>query len=135
MKNVIILLTLTGLIPFYLEKIIFFLNLFDFPIFFEFSNFYQYIYGSIVISFLSGMQWQRFIYHSEKSVYKYFLPIFSSIWAWSLVFDIFNSLIIVISGLSFCLVIELIFQNKLIPVWFKNLRIITTILAILSFYV
>ena len=79
---------------------------------------------------------QRYIIKNNVSVFKLALPLFNSLWGWSYTFNkIISEVNIIITGLLFALLIDLIFQKKLLNKWFVNLRIYVTTLAIMSFVI
>lgn len=130
LMKTIITLSLLGLIPFYLENIFSILEI----------NYYlpqniKLIYGSMIVSFLSGMQWQRFIEQKINSGLKFILPMLNFIWTWSYIFKFFNPVFIIISGLILSLFIDLFIQKKFIDYNFNKVRILATILAIFSFFI
>ena len=96
----------------------------------------QIAYGAIIISFLSGMQMERYIIKNDVSIFKLSLPLFNSLWGWSYIFNkIVSESNIIITGLLLSLLIELIFQKNLLNKWFIKLRVYVTTLAIISFLV
>ena len=133
-KKLIILLGLSGLIPFY----------FSFIINILLPNFYfqnvslldqvSVLYGSLIISFLCGMHWREIIFLKKTKLY--ILPMIPVVIIWSTQF--FLSLLIkqifVVILLFWCLVVDLIFLSKNSPVWFKKLRLYLTIIAVASFF-
>ena len=134
-KKRIILITYLGLIPFYFPLFIKLLGL-------EFShdkiiNFEKLhlIYGSMIVAFLSGMQWQKIINYKIKN--QLILPIIPLI---LIAFfgnnDFLNhSFLIIIFSLFLSLLIDLLFLKKVNDLWFIKLRINVTILAILSYLI
>ena len=131
MKIFIVFTTLLGLLPFYIENFNFVLSFSSF----EYEKI-QIAYGAIIISFLSGMQMQRYIIKNSVSVFKLTLPLFNSLWGWSYTFNkIVSEVNIIITGLLFALLIDLIFQKKLLNKWFVKLRIYVTTLAVISFII
>ena len=131
MKIFIVFTTLLGLLPFYIEHFNFVLSFSSF----EYEKI-QIAYGAIIISFLSGMQMQRYIIKNSVSVFKLTLPLFNSLWGWSYTFNkIVSEVNIIITGLLFALLIDLIFQKKLLNKWFVKLRIYVTTLAVISFII
>ena len=131
MKSIIIFFSLIGLIPFYSN---FFLEL-D-PIDAINSSALNYLYGCMIVSFLSGMQWQRFLNANKASIFLLSLPMINFLWCWSYLFNkTLNSTTIMTSSLFFSLLLELIFQRSLMKSWFIKLRVIVTFFAILSFFI
>ena len=133
-KKRVILTTYLGLIPFYTTSILEILNYND--LFFKnISNFEKipFIYGSIIVSFLSGMQWQKIIDANIKGLF-FFSPLIPLLLVSTHALNvnrIYSSFIIVMS-LLLSLLIDLILIKKKSDKWFKKLRINATILASLS---
>lgn len=131
MKLIIIFFSLIGLIPFYSD--FFFIP--D-PIDALNSSVLTYLYGCMIVSFLSGMQWQRFLNANKGSIFLLSLPMINFLWCWSYLFNkAFHSSAIIISSLLFSLLLEVIFQRSLIESWFIKLRVIVTFFAILSYFI
>ena len=90
----------------------------------------------MIVSFLSGMQWQRFVNANKTSIFLLSLPMINFLWCWS---SLFNKTLylstIVTSSLFFSLLLEMIFQRSLMESWFIKLRVIVTFFAILSFFI
>ena len=132
MKNRIIVLTIFGVLPFYLDKIIFFENFIFDPN--ELEKI-QLFYGALIVSFLSGMQWERSIIRINQ-LYMNIFPLLNVIWVWSYFFNfLLSPRSIVIIGLIVCLSLDYFFQKKLLSPWFIKLRFFVTSLSILSFYI
>ena len=129
-KRMIALLSFLGLIPFYLQL---FEYLFHFNI--QYSDLlrienFSFIYGGLIISFLSGMHWQKLIY--KENVKLLYLPMLPVILVWLSIFlvtEIYFKMIIII-GLIWCLFIDLVILRPFYQIWFLKLRIIVTLLAI-----
>ena len=131
MRVIIIFFSLIGLIPFYSN---FFLEL-D-PVDAINSSVLNHLYGLMIVSFLSGMQWQRFVNANKTSIFLLSLPMINFLWCWSSLFNkILYSSTIVTSSLFFSLLLEMIFQRSLMESWFIKLRVIVTFFAILSFFI
>ena len=131
MRVIIIFFSLIGLIPFYSN---FFLEL-D-PVDAINSSVLNHLYGLMIVSFLSGMQWQRFVNANKTSIFLLSLPMINFLWCWSSLFNkTLNLSTIVTSSLFFSLLLELIFQRSLMESWFIKLRVIVTFFAILSFFI
>ena len=131
MKLIIIFFSLIGLIPFYSD---FFLELDTIDAIN--SSVLNYLYGCMIVSFLSGMQWQRFLNANKESIFLLSLPMINFLWSWSYLFNkAIDSSTIIISSLFFSLLLELIFQRSLIESWFIKLRVIVTFFAILSYFI
>ena len=130
MKKSVIFFSIIGLIPFYLD--LFLSNTFLSNLNFEKISFF---YGLLIISFLSGMQWQRWIEIKTSNFLYLSIPMLNFIFSFSSVFNFFLSpIIIVVIGLLVSLIIDVIFQKQFLPLWFVNLRIIVTFFAIFSFF-
>ena len=125
----IITLTILGIIPFYLN---FFLILFDFSNAYNFN--FQLVYGAMIVSFISGMQWQRLIYFKNKLIWL-IIPILNFLFTWIFVFYNTFQKYFVINGLVICLLLDLIVRDKILNINYIRTRIVATILAILSFFV
>ena len=131
MKNFIIVSTILGLFPFYLEQVFLIFNIF----FLEYEKI-QITYGAIIISYLSGMQMQRNISENKVSKLKLALPLLITLWGWSFTFNELISPSWIISlGLIYSLLIDLLLQRKLLKKWFIKLRLYVTLLAILSYII
>ena len=125
------LTTYIGLIPFY------------FPLIFSFfsSNSIlkidfievSIIYGAMISSFISGMQWEQIISNNQKKHAVF--PIISFFLAWLHFLDLFIFFreMIIIIALLFNLLIDFFVLNKKRETWFKKMRIIATFVACLSF--
>ena len=132
-KKRIILLSLLGIIPFYFELIIHFF----YP---DLSNNNLLItkgsssfYGVLIISFLCGMHWARFIF--EGKVKLYILPMLPIIFLWfSYFFNFYlNFNVLVIIGLLWCLFIDIFFFRSS-EFWYLKMRSIITFLAIFPLF-
>ena len=100
------------------------------------SSVLNHLYGLMIVSFLSGMQWQRFVNANKTSIFLLSLPMINFLWCWSYLFNkAFHSSAIIISSLFFSLLLEVIFQRSLIESWFIKLRVIVTFFAILSYFI
>ena len=132
-KKRIFLLSTIGVIPFYFE---FFLYLI-YPELYHSNNLMikgsSGFYGSLIISFLCGMHFERLI--SKKNTQYYLIPMLPVIFLWiSFIFYsnfIFYSLVII--GLLWCLFME-IFFIKTIDYWYFKIRFFVTILAIIPLF-
>ena len=132
-KKRILLLSLFGVIPFYIE---FFLYLIYPDLYYNYNLMIKGssgFYGSLIISFLSGMHFERLI--SENKTKYYIMPMIPVIFLWiSFIFYsnlIFYSLIII--GLLWCLFMEIFFV-KTIDYWYFKMRFFVTILAIIPLF-
>ena len=131
MKIFIISTTLLGLLPFYIEHFSLIFNISSF----EFEKI-QVAYGAIIISFLSGMQMERYIIKYGLSVFNLSLPLLNTLWGWSYNFNkVISESIIIIIGLIFSLLIDLVLQKKFLDKWFIKLRFYVTTLAVISFLI
>ena len=126
------LTTYIGLFPFYLPLIHFSISsdiiLKDF--FIEVSI----IYGAMISSFISGMQWQYIISNNKKYTIFPIIP-FSLAWLHFLDLFIFFKEMIIMIALIVNLLIDLLLLNKKRESWFKKMRIIATFLACSSFVI
>ena len=130
MKKLVIFFSIIGLIPFYLD--FFFSNTFLDNFNFEKISIF---YGLLIISFLSGMQWQRWIEVKTSNFLYLSIPMLNFIFSFSSVFNFFLSpIIIVVIGLLVSLIIDVIFQKQFLSKWFVNLRVIVTFFAVISFF-
>lgn len=130
----IILLGSLGLAPFYLNifLLIFFPTLYY--SYFDSLRHLSEIYAALIVSFLSGMHWERII--SQKKYHLYILPMIPVIIAWTNQFfssQLLNEIIIIIL-LLWCLIMDLILFQKKSDLWYRKLRIYLTLIAILSFF-
>lgn len=134
-KRMIEFLSILGIIPFYFELFDHLLHLnIQFEYETRFRNF-SFIYGSLIISFLSGMHWQKLI--NAESIKLLYLPMIPVILVWlSFLFtpEFFFKIIIII-GLIWCLLVDLLILKELNQDWFLKLRSIVTFLAILPLFV
>ena len=130
----VVLATYLGIIPFYFSPIIesipiqFILDKFE-----DLSNF-SFFYGSIIVGFLSGMQWQQIIYHKRKNqLFIPFIPLFMVLTYNQNFFYHYSSFILVLS-LIFSLGIDIMLLKDILEDSFKKLRIKATFLALISFF-
>ena len=132
LKKNIVIYSLSGLIPLYLFTAIIHikdLNLFNTDKT-ELENIIS-VYAYLIISFLSGMQWQKLILNNKKSFLIYPMSFIVIFWL-SIIFVYKKYLsMVLISGLLICLFIDLSILKNLNKYWYRKLRIITTFLAIL----
>ena len=132
LKTKIIIYTLSGLIPLYLITAVIHidsLNLFNIDKK-KLDNIIL-LYAYLIISFLSGMHWQKLILNNKKSFLIYPMSFIVIFWL-SIIFVYKKYLsMVLISGLLICLFIDLSILKNLNKYWYKKLRIITTFLAIL----
>ena len=129
-KKKIILLSCLGIIPFYSDILIgLFKNFYNLK-FFHQINLVSFFYGALISSFLCGMQWIKFIDVKKKFLY---VPMIPSILLWISFFfseKIFFQVTVIIS-LLWCLCIDISVLKNLNKQWYKKMRIIITIAAIL----
>lgn len=131
MKQIIIFFSIIGLVPFYLDHFFLEINPLKSINSFDFTH----VYGCMIVSFLSGMQWQRFITAKKTSIFLLSLPMINFLWSGSYLFKkSASSDIIIVCSLLFSLLIELFFQRSLIDSWFIKLRVFVTFFAILSYF-
>ena len=132
-KKRIILLSVLGIIPFYFELIIYFFypNLSNNNLLITKGS--SSFYGVLIISFLCGMHWARFI--SEGKVKLYILPMLPIIFlCFSYFFNsYFNFNFLVIIGLLWCLFIDFFFIRSS-EFWYLRMRSIITFLAIIPLF-
>ena len=128
----VILITYLGIIPFYISPLA---KYYDYGTFL--SNFMvvekiSFTYASLIISFLSGMQWQKMIINRKNNLLVIpLIPLLLVLTHNNVYFRYYDYFIIFIS-LFLSLFIDLkVLKNSLEP-WFKKLRINATILASLS---
>ena len=129
-KKKIILLSCLGLIPFYSNIFLDLINNFYNVKLFQQINLVSYFYGALISSFLCGMQWIKFIDKKKKILY---IPMIPSILLWISFFfldKIFFQLTVIIS-LLWCLIIDISILKQVNKKWFKKMRIIITLTAIL----
>ena len=133
-KRKVILITLLGVIPFYLKN---FFHIFFFETYLNFNlliNELSLLYGAIIVSFLSGMQWQRAI--SSGYNLKLIVPMVPLliVWLYELkLFDFFPEILIIFS-LFLSLLIDIFIINLNLSKWYLKLRTIVTFIAIFSYF-
>ena len=128
-KKKVIFLSCLGVIPFYSDILIIYLNnLYNF----KFQNTYllSFFYGSLICSFLCGMHWINFIKTKKKILSIPMIPIILLWISYLFLEKLFFNLTVIIS-LLWCLNVDIaILKNENNP-WFKKMRIIITIVAII----
>ena len=132
-KKKIILLSCLGLIPFYSNIFLDLINNFFSVKLFQQINLVSFFYGALISSFLCGMQWIKFIDKKKQSLY---IPMIPAILLWISFFfteKIFFQLTVIIS-LLWCLIIDISFLKNVNEQWFKKMRIIITLMAILPLF-
>ena len=134
-KSITLLFIISGLIPFYLESfLVYLVNLNDKTLL-STVNEMSYLYGALIVSFLSGMPWQRAIKNKTDKL-TLIIPMvpFFFIWFYNTNF-FFKKEVIIIDCLSFSLFIDFKFFKNCISQDFLKLRFIVTLLAILSYLI
>ena len=129
-KKKVILLSYLGIIPFYSGIFIHFVSYFYNLKFYQQINLISFLYGGLISSFLCGMQWIKFIELKRRFLY---IPMIPSIVLWISFFfseKIFFQLTVILS-LLWCLYIDISILKNENKQWFKKMRIIITIAAIL----
>ena len=128
-KKKVILLSCLGIIPFYSDMLIIYLNNFYNFKLFQNTNLLSFFYGSLISSFLCGMHWINLINTKKKFLT---IPMIPVILLWvSFVLEKFFFQLTVILSLLWCLNVDIsILKNENNP-WFKKMRIIITMIAIL----
>ncbi|PPR42527.1 MAG: hypothetical protein CFH30_00533 [Alphaproteobacteria bacterium MarineAlpha8_Bin1] len=132
-KRKIIILTILGIIPFYSKHLFYFFNDGEFNLLLKKLSL---LYGALIVSFLSGMQWQRIIF--KKNDFKYLiLPMIPLLLVWlyqSFFFESYQELLIII-----CLILSFFIDYKLInntlQKWYLDLRAFATFMAVLSYFI
>ena len=120
------LTTYLGLIPFFFPLIcnIFSSNAILRLYFIEAS----FIYGAMISSFISGMQWEKIVSNNKKYTIIPIIPFFLA-WLHFLDLFIFFKEMIIIIALLFNLFIDFYILKKNRETWFKKMRIIATFVA------
>ena len=124
------LTTYIGLIPFYFPLICNFLSS-DITLRIYFIE-VSIIYGAMISSFISGMQWEHIVSNNKKYIIFPIIPFFIA-WLHFLDLFIFFKEMIIIIALLFNLFIDFVILKKKRETWFKKMRIIATIVACSSF--
>ena len=126
------LTTYLGLIPFFFPLIcnIFSSNAILRLYFIEAS----FIYGAMISSFISGMQWEKIVSNNKKYTIIPIIPFFLA-WLHFLDLFIFFKEMIIIIALLFNLFIDFYILKKNRETWFKKMRIIATFVACSSFVI
>ena len=126
------LTTYIGLIPFYFPLIHYFfssdiiLRIYIIEI--------SIIYGAMISSFISGMQWEKIVSNNKKYTIFPIIPFFLA-WLHFLDLFIFFKEMIIIIALLFNLLIDFFILKKKRETWFKKMRIIATFVACSSFVI
>ena len=123
----ITIISIIGVIPFYMPE----LNLFNKVLF---NSQHIQIYGLMIISFLSGMQWQRLIFEdSSHNIVEKILPIIT-VFTGIILFMLNSNVNLILTFLFFLvLVFDIVFHKQHLSKEYLKLRIIVTLLVIFSF--
>ena len=134
-KSITLLFIISGLIPFYLESfLVHFVHLNDSTLLSTVSEM-SYLYGALIVSFLSGMQWQRAI-KSKTDKLTMIIPMVPFFFIWFYDTNLFlKKDFVIIACLSFSLFIDLKFFKNYLTKDFLKLRFIVTTLAIFSYLI
>ena len=92
------------------------------------------IYGAMISSFISGMQWEKIVSNNKKYTIFPIIPFFLA-WLHFLDLFIFFKEMIIIFALLFNLFIDFFILKKNRETWFKKMRIIATFVACSSFLI
>ena len=129
-KKKVIFLSYFGVIPFYSDILIIYLNNFYNIKLFHNINLLSFFYGSLISSFLCGMHWINFINTKKKFLSIPMIPLII-LWISFLFLEKLIFQLVVILSLTWCLNVDIsILKNENKP-WFKKMRIIITVMAIL----
>ena len=126
------LTTYIGLIPFYFPLICYFFSS-DIILRIYFIE-VSIIYGAMISSFISGMQWEQIVSNEKKYTIFPIIPFFLA-WLHLLDLFIFFKEMIIIIALLFNLLIDFFILKKKRKTWFKKMRIIATFVACSSFVI
>ena len=126
------LTTYIGLIPFYFPLICYFFSS-DIILRIYFIE-VSIIYGAMISSFISGMQWEKIVSNNKKYTIFPIIPFFLA-WLHFLDLFIFFKEMIIIIALLFNLLIDFFILKKNRETWFKKMRIIATFVACSSFVI
>ena len=128
-KKKVILLSSLGVIPFYSDiLIIYLINFYNIKLFPN-IDLLSFFYGSLISSFLCGMHWINLINTKKKFLSIPMIPVIL-LWISFFLEKIFFQLTVILS-LLWCLNVDIsILKNENNP-WFKKMRIIITLIAIL----
>ena len=126
------LTTYIGLIPFYFPLICYFFSS-DIILRIYFIE-VSIIYGAMISSFISGMQWEKIFSNNKKYTIFPIIPFFLA-WLHFLDLFIFFKEMIIIIALLFNLLIDFFILKKIRENWFKKMRIIATFAACSSFVI
>ena len=126
------LTTYIGLIPFYFPLIFYFFS--SDIILRTYLIEVSIIYGAMISSFISGMQWEQIVSNNKKYTIFPIIPFFLA-WLHFLDLFIFFREMIIIIALLFNLLIDFFILKKNRETWFKKMRIIATLVACSSFII
>ena len=126
------LTTYIGLIPFYFPLICYFFSS-DIILRIYFIE-VSIIYGAMISSFISGMQWEQIVSNEKKYTIFPIIPFFLA-WLHFLDLFVFFKEMIIIVALLFNLLIDFFILKKERETWFKKMRIIATFAACTSFVI
>lgn len=129
-KKKVILLSCLGVIPFYSDMLIIYLNNFYNFNLFQNTNLLSFFYGSLISSFLCGMHWINFINTKKKFLSIPMIPIIL-LWISFLFLEKSFFKLTVVLSLLWCLNVDISILKKENNPWFKKMRIIITLIAIL----
>jgi hypothetical protein len=98
-----------------------------------------FAYGAVIISFLCGIHWAVFLFFSQKcSRNLLFHSNAISLLGWLSVLPVMSYLTFALQILCFLylLILDLeLYRNKVIPLWFFNLRLHATIIVALLLFI
>ncbi|MAI59814.1 MAG: hypothetical protein CMM92_02195 [Rickettsiales bacterium] len=128
-KKKVILLSSLGVIPFYSDiLIIYLINFYNIKLFPN-IDLLSFFYGSLISSFLCGMHWINLINTKKKFLSIPMIPVIL-LWISFFLEKIFFQLTVILS-LLWCLNVDISILKNENNLWFKKMRIIITIIAIL----
>ena len=94
-----------------------------------------FAYGAVIISFLCGIHWALFLFFSQncsRNLLFYSNAISIIGWVSVILFRSYLTFTLQILCFLYLLILDLeLYRNKVIPLWFFNLRIKATIIVIL----
>ena len=129
-KKKVIFLSYFGVIPFYSDILIIYLNNFYNIKLFHNINLLSFFYGSLISSFLCGMHWINFINTKKKFLSIPMIPLII-LWISFLFLEKLIFQLVVILSLTWCLNVDISILKNENKSWFKKMRIIITVMAIL----
>ena len=129
-KKKVIFLSYFGVIPFYSDILIIYLNnVYNIKLF-QNINLLSFFYGSLISSFLCGMHWINFINTKKKFLSIPMIPLII-LWISFLFLEKLIFQLVVILSLTWCLNVDISILKNENKSWFKKMRIIITVMAIL----